>query len=341
MGNLLAIPDGTAAWRICRETARRPGEIKGPDKQPLRFPIDTTSDELVEMCGPGVYRIYALDELGKQLGHVSTWDLTPGPRELRNATAELAAAVASEHTSPPMTDLRFALEAMQAMMRTNSDALRHGRRVARRSREDDRGGQGHAAQRDRCAVRAVPQREPTTTRTRKKSGQALGRADDAVRREGGRDRARARDGQGHAEELRTIRARRGSRVARPPMHDLASKPNWEARDFVDLNYAAAKAKAKKAAKQAAEAGASAAPKPSLQARVMADPKLMAQFVAIKSLLSAAESAQLLELGQRMSEQEQEWLLAQISAVSPENAAALLRGMLAELGEAKPSTDPSK
>ena len=33
-----------------------------------------------------------------------------------------------------------------------------------------------------------------------------------------------------------------------------------------------------------------------------------------------------------------WLLAQISAVSAENAAALLQGMLAELGEAKPSTE---
>jgi hypothetical protein len=123
MGNLLAIPDGTAAWRICRETAGRPGEIKGPDKQPLRFPIDTTSDELVEMCGPGVYRVYALDELGKQLAHVTTWDLTPGVRELRNATAE-SSLLLRPAASAPITDLRFALEAMQAMMRTNSDALR-------------------------------------------------------------------------------------------------------------------------------------------------------------------------------------------------------------------------
>jgi hypothetical protein len=61
--NLLEVPDGIAAWRICRETAGRPCEIKGPDKQAFRFPLDTTSDELVAMCGPGVYRVYGLDEV--------------------------------------------------------------------------------------------------------------------------------------------------------------------------------------------------------------------------------------------------------------------------------------
>src|SRR5579871_3644398 len=81
-GNLLALPPATAAWRICRETAGRPGELKGPDKQAMRFPLDMTCDELAELCGPGVYRVCALDEIGKQLAHVSTWDLTPGAREL-------------------------------------------------------------------------------------------------------------------------------------------------------------------------------------------------------------------------------------------------------------------
>jgi hypothetical protein len=121
--------------------------------------------------------------------------------------------------------------------------------------------------------------------------------------------------------------------------DLASKPNWELRDLYNLNYAAAKAAAKKAAKQGAATGASASevPKPSLQARVMADPKLVSQFVAIKALLSADEGARLLELGQRLSEQQQEWLLAQIRAVSPDEAASQLRGLLVELNEAKPST----
>ena len=126
-GNLLAIPDGTAAWRICRETTGRPREIRGPDQQPFRFPLETTGEQLVEMCGSGVYRVYALDEVGSQLveEHVARWDLTPGSRELRNAGSDVTALASLRGTPAPMvTDLRFALEAMTQMMRTNSDALR-------------------------------------------------------------------------------------------------------------------------------------------------------------------------------------------------------------------------
>ena len=42
----------------------------------------------------------------------------------------------------------------------------------------------------------------------------------------------------------------------------------------------------------------------------------------------------------MSEQEHEWLLAQLVGLSPEQATAVLRGMLAELNAAAPATDPS-
>src|SRR5689334_10531743 len=51
LGNRLPIPDGTCAWRICRETEGRPREIKGPDKKPARFALTTTIEELVDLCG--------------------------------------------------------------------------------------------------------------------------------------------------------------------------------------------------------------------------------------------------------------------------------------------------
>jgi hypothetical protein len=117
--------------------------------------------------------------------------------------------------------------------------------------------------------------------------------------------------------------------------DLSSKPNWEFREFIDLNYAAAKAKAKKEAKHAAST------KPSLQARVMADPELMAHFLGIKSLLDPGEAAQILALGERIGEDQQEWLIAKISALSPAEAAALLRTTLAELTDAHASTESPK
>ena len=52
-GNLLPIPEGTCAWRLCRQTSGRPRLINGPDKQPMRFPLETTVDELIEDPTPG------------------------------------------------------------------------------------------------------------------------------------------------------------------------------------------------------------------------------------------------------------------------------------------------
>jgi len=341
MGNLLPIPDATAAWRICRETAGRPGEIKGPDKQPVRFPLDTTNDELVELCGAGVYRVYAIDELGKPLGHVATCDLSTS-RELRNAAVDTPLGVFRPGTTAgAMSDLRFALEAMTAMMRTNSDALR----MVAESHVD--------LAKTIAAVKGLPRNSISAL----PAPPAELESDDDDEEDDEEERPR------HWVELMMPLAEKAAEIVpalvmgkvmqrsandqNTPQEpgaavdtDLASKPNWEARDLVDLNYAAAKASAKKAAKQAAEGNAGAPPRPSLEARVMADPKLMAQLIAIKSLISPDEAAELLALGQQMNEQEQQWLLAQIAGLNPDVAAKLLRGVLAEL-RAHASTEPTK
>jgi hypothetical protein len=280
------------------------------------------------------------NELGKQLGHVVTLDLTPGVRELRNATAESPLLLRPNTASAQMSDLRYALEAMQGMMRTNSDALR----MVAESHVD--------LAKTIAAVKGLPRNVAVTVPAPAPEPEPDDEDDDE-------EEERPR----HWVELMMPLAEKAAEVvpalvmgkvmqrsANEPSArreqiaasgdvDLASKPNWEPRDFVDLNYAAAKAKAKKAAKQAAEAAgsATATPKPSLQARVMADPGLMTKFVAIKALLSADEAAQLLELGQRMSEREQEYLLAQIRDASPEHAAELLRGMLVELDRDMPTS----
>jgi hypothetical protein len=125
-GNLLEIPDGTAAWRICRQTTGRPKEIVGTDKRALRFPLETTADELVDMCGVDVYRVYAVDEVGKVLDYVATVDVTREGRDLRNAAPPDAPVLAVQRTTAatPGSDLRFALEAMAQMMRVNSESMR-------------------------------------------------------------------------------------------------------------------------------------------------------------------------------------------------------------------------
>ena len=124
LGNVLPIPNGTCAWRICRETEGRPREIKGPDKKPVRFALTTTIEELVDLCGADIYRVYALDEVGEDLGHVTTINAERG-RELRNAgdiDPTIFAAMRAPTTAA--SDLRFALEALTQIARINGEALR-------------------------------------------------------------------------------------------------------------------------------------------------------------------------------------------------------------------------
>ncbi|MEO8548766.1 MAG: hypothetical protein ABI678_02290, partial [Kofleriaceae bacterium] len=130
-GNLLRVPPETAAFGLARETTGRPRLVRGPDKQLMRFPLHTCLDDVVDLCGPGSYRVYVLDALGEQLAdeHIARWDLTPN-REPRNALVDPTAVLRIPSTaamtgaSAGSTDLRFALETMAQMMRTNSDALR-------------------------------------------------------------------------------------------------------------------------------------------------------------------------------------------------------------------------
>ncbi|HTR50675.1 MAG TPA: hypothetical protein VMJ10_08210 [Kofleriaceae bacterium] len=124
LGNLLPIPPGTCAWRICRETEGRPREIKGPDKKPVRFALTTTVEELVDLCGRDVYRIYALDEVGEDLGHITTIN-AEREHELRNVGEVDATMFTAMRASTASTsDLRFALEALTQIARINGEALR-------------------------------------------------------------------------------------------------------------------------------------------------------------------------------------------------------------------------
>lgn len=334
-GNFLPIPDGACAWRICRQTTGRPKEIVGPDKRTLRFPLETTAEELADLCGADVYRVYALDEVGKVLDYIGTVDTTRDSRDLRNAASDSPLVPALRTTSAASSDLRFALEAMAQMMPVNSEALRAvtesqadwvkslapARGFFRNAAPPIQPSQiEHDEEDDQDA-------EPVQTKTIYDVLAPLAEywapsAKPLVSMLTGGSGIKALSGPGALESD-------GS--------NLAAKPSWELRDFVDLNYAAAKAKAKK---DAQENGSTIAT-PSLQARVVADPKLMAHFVAIKSLLTPQEGGQIVALGERLGEEQQEWLIAQVSALEPAEAAALLRATLAELGDTSMSTNSNQ
>jgi len=120
-GNLLPVPNGTFAWRLSRHTGGRPRVVNGPDLAPLRLPLHVTLDDLMDICGPGTYRLYALDEVGAVIDYVA--DVEVGNRRRNAAPAEPEApvfAVARGQSS----DLRYALEALTHMARTYADSLR-------------------------------------------------------------------------------------------------------------------------------------------------------------------------------------------------------------------------
>lgn len=120
-GHLLPIPDGTCAWRICRHTKGRPRVINGPDKQPARFPLDMSADDLADTCGADTYRVYALDEVGNVIDYVTTIETG---RDLRNAGEPDVTVLPALRATSGSSDLRYALEAVAHMARTNADAMR-------------------------------------------------------------------------------------------------------------------------------------------------------------------------------------------------------------------------
>jgi hypothetical protein len=120
-GNLLPLPEGTSAWRICRHTKGRPRIINGPDKQPARFPLDTTQEDLADACGADTYRVYALDEVGNVIDYVTTVETS---RELRNAGDVETHLVPAQRPTSGGSDLRYALEAITHIARVNADAMR-------------------------------------------------------------------------------------------------------------------------------------------------------------------------------------------------------------------------
>lgn len=117
------------SWLFPR--ARAPGASAGirrgghesstaPNKQPARFPLDTTMEGLADACGADAYRVYALDEAGTVIDYVTV----EVGRELRNAGESEVMLMPSPRSSSGSSDLRYALESVAHMARTNADAMR-------------------------------------------------------------------------------------------------------------------------------------------------------------------------------------------------------------------------
>jgi len=329
-GNLLRIPAETSAFALARETTGRPRLLRGPDKQLLRFPPHTTPEDIIDLCGAGVYRVYALDALGEQLGdeHVARWDLTQSSwREPRNAAFDPTLALRAERTAAqhgPATDLRFALETMAQMMRTNMDALR----LVAESQVD--------LAKTIASVKGLPRNAAMFV-----PPHAAPVADD--------DEDEEEDDSQDANEppaptnyldllmpfsealagkvadmvpalIGGVSAKAASPVANdaaPSSEDLATRP-FEARELYDMRYAHQKGQAKRNAARGTEP---------LQSRVIKDPVLVRQIMAIKQLLSPDEINTLLSAATTWPDEAQTKFLETIKPLPPNDAVVYCREVI--------------
>ena len=119
-GNPIPMPDGTAAWLLKRDTGGRPRTIiASNDRQPARFQLDTTPDDIEAMFGPGTYRVYAITDLGEMIDYVTT--VVVGES---GAKEETTSGTVRGESRAPSSDLRFALETILQMARAQSESLR-------------------------------------------------------------------------------------------------------------------------------------------------------------------------------------------------------------------------
>ena len=94
----------------------------GPDQEPLRLPLSTTRDELADMCGADTYRVYAIDDVGEVITHVSTVNVGLEPRNANATSFDPQSSTKALYATT--TDLRYALETITHMARTSAEAMR-------------------------------------------------------------------------------------------------------------------------------------------------------------------------------------------------------------------------
>lgn len=357
-GNLVELPKGTCAWRIGRETTGRPRIILAPDNQPMRFPLHLTCEQLVEMCGPDVYHVYAVDEFGNVLGRVTKLDANRDMREPRNGFAtDVAMPSASRAAYGPMTDLRFALEAMAQMMRTNSEALR----AVTASQAD--WVKAIAVAKGLPRNVAFPMLAPPPAHEAAGEDEDEDEYDDAPGVEAptniydvvntaiekfggfvpGMVMGKGTGGASAAASAKKLAARNAAPVAHAQAvnassdidWDLVNAPDWEFRDFVDHTYAYQKGQAKRAAKALEHDGAhqaadttSLAAGETLEERLARDPALVSQLMAIQAQLTPDEVQLVTGEVRAASPAEQEKFIQKVKTLSVEEAVAGCRELAA-------------
>jgi hypothetical protein len=365
-GSLIEVPKGTSAFRIARQTTGRPRVLASPDDPnvPIRFPISLTPEQLAETFGPDIYHVYAVDEFGKVIGHVTRIDLTREARDFRNASPQPANDVVPVAPRAggcgPMSDLRFALETMAQMMRTNSDALR--------SVTDSQADWIKALAVAKGMPRNVafpPSRltvdddnDDDDPDDANPDDQVDGQDDDASLATGAPTNAydvvcKAIDKFGDfiPEALAGLTAGSASTAASKapaprntntgtePSGDveLAKAPNWEPRELLDMKYAHEKGKAKREARAKQQEESEPQPQPrshlsALTAMVARDPVLKKQLIAVRAQLTPEENQILMRVVMTSTPEQIQTFADDLKPLSVDEAVATCRLMVEDLTE---------
>jgi hypothetical protein len=122
-GNNVAVPDGAAAFALKRETRGRPKLIIGPDRQAVRYTLETTPEDVGEMHGAGTYRVYALNEVGTLIDYVTTI-VVGGDQDDADDFASTSSRLITNASRGPGSDLRYALETLRETNRFLAESLK-------------------------------------------------------------------------------------------------------------------------------------------------------------------------------------------------------------------------
>jgi hypothetical protein len=235
------------------------------------------------------------------------------------------------------TDLRFALEAMTQMMRTNSDALR----IVSESHVDlaktiatvkglPRNAAYMLAARSEVDDVEEDDDEPPPEKPRHLVELLMPLANEAAKIVPALVAGKMMGGAASQPAVAATMAGASTAIVPDSDEDLANRPNWEPRDLYDLKYVSRKAQAKRAAKEQA-AGAASSMKV-LQDRIMGDGELLQKLMAIKAQLAADEVEALMNTVAVTPEAEQLKFLDAIKALPVEEAVVVCRDVITAIRE---------
>jgi hypothetical protein len=352
-GRPLAAPSQAAFWRVRRHTRGRPRNVTGADRQPLRVPLDFTADDLDAMLGAGTYRLDLCDVAGEPLGMTVMVPIGDDESATANANAARVNEDAPCALPASASDVRLVLE---ANVRATQLAFAHNERTlmaSLRMADTLRDGIRDLASAQASWINSLASArgffrnaQPTVVSVAPAKDSEGDEEDDRDDEEGEEEVNTAATNiydvlMPFAEQAAPMlpvlaggvfgaKPATEGVVAQPVAQnaeaELAAKP-FEVRELIDLNYAAEKGRAKKAAKARAAQSPAAQPAMPLQARIKADPQLYARMMAVKELLLSAEVAELLKLAAMSTDSEQQSLIDVINQYSPEQAVRVVRHVL--------------